>query len=108
MWHDRYGDEVEEYDAIVNGCGIGDIGSEETTEYDLPGAGPIGWDNDCDGDHTEMQFTTDEAGWYRVGARLGTSDGEHDFGWEAVDVKIVKGTDSEWEIDSQWKVSLRL
>lgn len=107
LWHDRHDDEVHEYDANVTQCGVGYLGSETDDEYDLPEAGAVEWDHDCDGDHTEMTVTPDETGWYRVGARLGATADDHDFGWEAVDLKLVEH-DGELEIDSQWKISPRL
>ncbi|ODR82378.1 hypothetical protein BG842_01305 [Haladaptatus sp. W1] len=92
----------------MSNCGVGRIGSADATEDDLPGVGAIDWNSECDGDHAEMRFTPSASGWYRIGARLQTTDERRDFGWEAVDVKIVETDESRWVIESQWKVSPRL
>jgi hypothetical protein len=65
-------------------------------------------DWECDGDHAEMTFTPTDPGWCHVGARLWFADGSHDFGWEAVDLRVLGGESSACTIESQWKVSSRL
>ncbi|UPW01428.1 hypothetical protein M0R88_04825 [Halorussus gelatinilyticus] len=106
-WRGRHGHRVRDADARVVQCGVGYIGDPDATEEELPGAGPVEWTHRCDGDHDEMAVVPSDPGWYRVGARLrGTAEGR-DFGWEAVDAKLVDGDDG-WRIDAQWKVSPRL
>lgn len=106
-WFDSHGHEVRDYDAAVVECGVGYLGGPDATEAGLPGPGPVEWTRRCDGDHDEMAFEPSESGWYRVGARLRAADGDRDFGWEAVDVRLLDGDDG-WLVDSQWKVSPRL
>ena len=89
------------------GCGVGYLADSDATDEELPDAGPVEWTAPCDGDHDELAVEPSEPGWYRVGARLrGAADGR-DFGWEAVDAKLVEDEEG-WRIDSQWKVSPRL
>ncbi|MFC7082186.1 hypothetical protein [Halorussus caseinilyticus] len=106
-WHDRHAHEVREYAAVVADCGVGYLGDVDATEDALPGARAVEWDRRCDGDHAEMTFEPSGPGWYRVGARLRSGAGDHDFGWEAVDVRLRDGDDG-LVVDSQWKVSPRL
>lgn len=113
VWYDDHEDEVEEYDAKVVGVGIAFLAALSSGESSLPGPGPVPWDQTWtaeNGDFEGESITYDfqRTGWYRVGTHLVAENGDHDFGWEAVDFRVTENDNGEYVVKNQWKVSPRL
>lgn len=56
----------------------------------------------------KYEFSIDQPGWYRIGTKLETPNGKHDFGWEAIDFRVEETDDGSYEVTEEWKVSPRL
>ncbi|WP_049900726.1 hypothetical protein [Natrinema altunense] len=55
------------------------------------------------GDDSASALTADE-GWYRVGTRLESPDGDTDFGWQAADFKLDRTSTGGLTVDEAWHV----
>jgi hypothetical protein len=110
FWWNDHKDDVEEHNAKVEKIGITRLGDADKSGKGLPGPGKPegGWDRTVDNPSQNFKFTPGEPGWYRVAAHLMSPNGDHDFGWEAVDLQIVKNDNDNLEAKQSWKVSPRL
>lgn len=107
-WRENHQNDIEYYRARVATVGIARIGSPLDQGSELPGAGPVDWDETWDVSAGEkVSYDVSVEGWYRTGSHLVAPEGGHDFGWEAVDSKVVE-TGSGFEVQERWKVSPRL
>ena len=106
-WHDDHDDEVEEYRCQIAQCGVGYLGSDDEYSDDPPGVGKVEWDKTYSNPQRTMRYSDSQRGWYRVGAKLMSRNGEHSFGWEGVDFQMVSDG-SGYTVDNQWKISPRL
>lgn len=106
-WRDDHDDEIERYSARITTVGVAFLGSNAAFQEDKPGAGPVPWDGTFRNPDDVETHPLSRAGWYRVGARLRSPNGSHDFGWECIDLRIDRGGGG-YEIAEKWKVSPRL
>jgi hypothetical protein len=110
-WEDEHEDEIERYTPALAAVGIAYLASDDAYADNPPGPGepPGGWDRTIDNPDPGQQISHDTVreGWYRVGSHLRARNGNHDFGWEAVDFEV--DTDgSSPQVDTEWKISPRL
>jgi hypothetical protein len=106
-WHNDHDDEVEEYRCQISRCGVGYLGSDAEYSDDPPGVGAVEWDETFPSPQQAMRYSNLQRGWYRVGAKLTSMNGNHNFGWEAVDFQMMsEGTG--YNVANQWKISPRL
>jgi hypothetical protein len=106
-WHDDHDDEIEEYRCQIPQCGVGYLGSDDEYSDDPPGVGKVEWDKTYSNPQQTMRYSDLQPGWYRVGAKLMSMNGNHNFGWEGVDFQMMSGG-SGYTVDNQWKISPRL
>lgn len=134
-WRDDHDDEIQMHNATVALAGAAYLGTNESYEENPPGAGPVEWDetwsnpsptddttgnktsaNETDDgstavpetfEGTEINYDATKVGWHRIGTKLTTPDGDHVFGWEAVDFRVVETTDG-YSVEKTWKISPRL
>lgn len=110
MWWNNHEDDVEEYETRVKKVGKAKIAEPDVAEEDLPGPGTPddGWDEEVGSPEATASFTADGPGWYRIGSHLVSQRGNHDFGWESVDILLTEGDDGTLQKEEEWKVSPRL
>jgi hypothetical protein len=106
FWHATHGDEdIDEYRCAVRRCGAAYLAPPNAEDGDLPGPGPVSWDDSVTNPSGQVSFTHGgREGWWRVGGQLMTPDGDHSFGWEAVDL-LMRRSGSGYTTAEEWKVS---
>lgn len=108
-WYDDHDDEVSKYGVTVSTIGVAYLGSSFEMDDDAPGPGPVPWDCRIESPDDEVTCDMQDDGWYRVGAEIRGPDG-HDFDWESVDLEVddTLGSEDEYEVEKEWKVSPRI
>jgi hypothetical protein len=106
FWHATHGDQdIDEYRCDVARCGAAYLAPPSAGEGELPGPGPVNWDESVTDPSGQMTFDHGgREGWWRVGGELMTPDRNHSFGWEAVDFRL-NAVGDDYSVRDRWKVS---
>ncbi|MDS0259304.1 hypothetical protein NDI56_07855 [Haloarcula sp. S1CR25-12] len=111
-WREEHENEISRYDAAIAVVALGYMGSQEEFSDDPPPAGPLDesqWDERWTDPEPDQQLSmpVEQPGWYRVGSKLRSENGNQGFGWESVDFRVDQSGDG-YEVENPWQVSPRL
>lgn len=109
-WREDHRDDIERYEVAIVGVGVEYFGTNAEFQDDKPGPGaPEDWDRRFDNPEDAIEYTLQEAGWYRVGTLttpVGTTQ-DFDTPWECFDIRVEEENGS-LTITERWKVAPRL